>query len=167
MKKNNNQILNESLIGRAAEEWQEVLWDNLLAELPKVKSKKELKEILESLLAEGEKRMILRRLAAAVLIKQEKSYKEIGRILWVSPATISAIKKNLLSKNIYHQSHRSVYKNKKYRNNFVNVSKKSFSERVADFIAKLAEKAAREFSNTAPVTLTSYARSMRRTRNKN
>jgi len=51
--------------------------------------------ILNSLLSVDEKGMIAKRLAAVKLIRLGKSYKEIGKILWMSPSTVSAIKKSM------------------------------------------------------------------------
>ncbi|MFA5134079.1 MAG: hypothetical protein WC459_04740 [Patescibacteria group bacterium] len=52
-------------------------------------------KILNSLLSADEKGTMAKRLAAINLIKLGKSYKEIGKILWMSPSTVSAIKKNM------------------------------------------------------------------------
>ena len=39
--------------------------------------------------------LISKRLATVALIKGGKSYREIGKILWISPGTVSAIKKSI------------------------------------------------------------------------
>ncbi len=52
-------------------------------------------KILNSLLSEDEKGMVAKRLAAINLIRSGKSYREIGKILWMSPSTVSAIKKSM------------------------------------------------------------------------
>ena len=93
----------KSISGKSAEEWQELLWDKLVLELSKINSYQELKNAIESLLSRNEKQFMLRRLAANALIRQGKSYKEIGEILWISSATISAIKKNLLNKHAHYK----------------------------------------------------------------
>ncbi len=49
-------------------------------------------KILNSLLSEDEKGMVAKRLAAINLIRSGKSYREIGKILWMSPSTVSAKK---------------------------------------------------------------------------
>lgn len=53
-------------------------------------------KIFNSLLSVDEKEVIAKRLAAINLIREGKSYKEIGKILWMSPSTISAIKKSII-----------------------------------------------------------------------
>jgi uncharacterized protein YerC len=146
-------------MGKAVEKWQEVLWDNLLENLSKIQSKKELKAVLESFLAENEKKIILRRLAAIALIKQGKSYQEIGEILWISPATISAIKKNLSSKSPHHKSHKLIYQKKNHFSAPNNSPKESFSESVLNFISQLMVDAERELSRKG-LSLVSYSRSI-------
>ena len=58
-------------------------------------------KILNSLLSVDEKGMIAKRLAAVKLIRLGKSYKEIGKILWMSPSTVSAIKKSMSNTTSY------------------------------------------------------------------
>ncbi|MFH1346722.1 MAG: helix-turn-helix domain-containing protein [Spirochaetota bacterium] len=53
-------------------------------------------KIFDSLLSVDEKEVIAKRLAAINLIRAGKSYKEIGKILWMSPSTISALKKSII-----------------------------------------------------------------------
>lgn len=71
------------------------IWSKFLDDIEKVGSKKEIAELLDNLLSPNEKILISKRLAAVALIKSGKSYREIGRVLWVSPGTISAIKKSI------------------------------------------------------------------------
>ena len=63
--------------------------------IEKANSKKEIAELLDNLLSYNEKILISKRLAAVALIKDGKSYREIGKILWISPGTVSAIKKSI------------------------------------------------------------------------
>jgi uncharacterized protein YerC len=156
---NQNQKINKPLMGKSTEEWQEVLWSGVLDGLSRIKSKEELKEVVESLLTEDEKKMILRRLAAAALIRQGKPYREIGEILWISPATISAIKKGLISKTSHHKSHKLIYQKKDRPSTFNNPQKESFSERVASFITQLMDDVERELSRKG-LSLVSYSRSI-------
>lgn len=107
--KNNNKP-NKPLIGRSAEKWSDLLWDKFLDKLSKAKSKKELRLMLEKLLAEGEKKMVARRLAVIALLRSGKSYQEIGEILWISPNTVSTIKKNILGNIENYKSYRKFYK---------------------------------------------------------
>ena len=101
--------LSKKLIGRSAAKWSEKLWEQFLEKLVRVKSKNELKNILEKLLSSYEKNMMLRRLAVAALVRSGKSYREIGEILWLSHPTISTIKKNLFSNSSNYKSYRAFY----------------------------------------------------------
>jgi DNA-binding CsgD family transcriptional regulator len=159
MKKKNEKNNNEPLMGKLAEEWQEILWNNVLTGLLRTKSKRELKEIIESLLTEDEKNMILRRLAATALIRQGKSYKEIGEILWISSASISAIKKGLFSKTPHHKSHKLIYQHKNQLSVPYNPPKESFSQSVVNFITELIDNVERELSRNG-LSLVSYSRSI-------
>ncbi len=89
-------------------EWKEFVWLSFLEELQRVNSEKQFKELLESVLSAKEKNLIINRLIAAALIKENKTYREIGEILWLSPNTISAIKQSLLKKSIYSGYRRGV-----------------------------------------------------------
>lgn len=86
---------------KSKKEWGESAWLNFLKDIKKTKSEKELKELLNILISAKEKNFITRRLMAVYLIKQGKSYREIGNILWISPTTISAIKRSVLKKSNY------------------------------------------------------------------
>lgn len=86
---------------KSRKEWEEFVWLEFLQNLNKTKSIQQFKEILESVLSEKEKRLIIKRIIAAFLISQGRSYREMGDILWLSHNTISAIKKGLLKKSAY------------------------------------------------------------------
>ncbi|OIP75124.1 MAG: hypothetical protein AUK06_02400 [Parcubacteria group bacterium CG2_30_36_18] len=100
---------------KSRKEWERYLWEAFLKSVEKSKSEKQLTSFLNNLLSETEKKNIVRRLTVISLLKQRKTYKEIGEILWISPGTISAIKKSIgntaILKNYY--SKYSFYKNKK------------------------------------------------------
>jgi len=102
----------DELIGRAADQWMEIVWERILERTSGSHSKSEVKKFLESLLSEKERRFLLRRLAVVALLRSGKSYKDIGRILWVSPQTISTIKRNFLGKSKQYRSHRSIHPKK-------------------------------------------------------
>ncbi len=85
------------LSGKSAEEWQESLWDIFIDALLKIKSRQELKKAIAGLFSAQERSFMLRRLATTALLKEGKSYQEIGEILWISPSTISAIKRHLIN----------------------------------------------------------------------
>lgn len=92
-----------------AERWAENLWGGLISRILKAKSHGEIKRLLEKLLSEDEKMMILKRLAVAALVHSGKSYKEISEVLWLSPNTISTIKKNLLGDHRNYKSYLAFY----------------------------------------------------------
>jgi len=91
---------------KSRKEWEKYIWKEILEKLAGAKSKKEINAILNRLLSNYEKRMMIRRFIAMGLIRLGKTYREIGEILWASPTTISAIKKNLLLTNGYRSSRR-------------------------------------------------------------
>ncbi len=80
---------------QSRKEWENFVWQKLLENIRGIKSKKDLGEFLDSLMSEDERKMVIKRLLAISLLKQGKTYKEIGEILWLSPNTISAIKKSI------------------------------------------------------------------------
>ncbi|MEK7654595.1 MAG: Trp family transcriptional regulator [Patescibacteria group bacterium] len=96
----------DRLVGRLADEWSERLWESILGGVARSQSRKEIKFFLESILSDSERKLLLRRLAILALLRSGKSYKEIGRILWVSPQTVSTIKKNFLDKKGQYKSYR-------------------------------------------------------------
>ncbi len=102
----------QKLIGRTADDWAEKLWDRLLEKISQSKSKNEIKKVLENILSFNEKKILLRRLAILALVRSGKSYQEIEEALWVSPQTISVIKKGYASQSGQYQSDRSMRKNK-------------------------------------------------------
>lgn len=98
------------LRGREAGKWMNELWEELLSKLANIGTKSEIRKILESLISDYEKKVILKRLAIIASVRMGKSYQEISEILWLSPNTISAIKKNILRNNQEnYQSYRRFY----------------------------------------------------------
>lgn len=77
------------------EEWEEYIWGRFLKSINDVKNEKKLKRILESVISKKEKRLIIKRIIAISLIKNGKTYREIGETLYLSPVTVSALKKSL------------------------------------------------------------------------
>lgn len=71
-----------------------------LEELQRVNSEKQFKELLESVLSAKEKNLIINRLIAAALIKENKTYREIGEILWLSPIQSAPLNKVFLKINL-------------------------------------------------------------------
>ncbi len=86
---------------KSRREWEDFIWDKVVDGLVEAGSKSKVNETLNKLIGEYEKKLILRRLTAILLIKDGLSYSQIGEILWVSPSTISAIKKSLSGKSGY------------------------------------------------------------------
>ena len=93
-------------------DWEKSVWENFVFDLSK-KTAKEIKEKLNSTLSNKEKKNIVYRLSAIDLLKQSKSYTEIGQALWLAPQTISTIKKNFLNKDNDYRSYRSMPRKKK------------------------------------------------------
>lgn len=89
---------------KSRKEWEDFIWLNFLENAEKAKSNKKLKIFLDSLLSANEKKLIIKRLAVLAMIKSGKSYKEVGEILWVSPSTISALKKSILNQFGYRSN---------------------------------------------------------------
>lgn len=85
------------------------LWDQLASKLAKTTSEKETKRILNHLISDYEKNVILKRLAVLTLVKSGLSYKKISETLWLSPNTISTIKKNTLGNGSGYRSYRLFY----------------------------------------------------------
>jgi len=83
-------------------EWQDFLWGRFLDQFSGVKSKGAVNAIFTNY----EKRLIARRLAALALIKKGVGAREIGRQLWLSRNTISALRKNLLGSPKSYRSQR-------------------------------------------------------------
>jgi len=86
-------------------QWEDYAWLRFVKNAEKAASEKQLAEFLDYLVSESEKRIIVKRITTLSLIKAGKSYKEIGRILWISPKTISALKKSV----IWHNGYKSSY----------------------------------------------------------
>ncbi len=98
-------------------EWEEFVWQKLIEEIAKIQSKEKVRVFLESLISEAEKNFIIKRLIAMSLIKKGKKYREIGEILWISPNTISAIKKSIKSNALYTSRYKRTKKPKENRKN--------------------------------------------------
>ncbi len=116
-------------MGKVAEQWQKQLWEKLMNKITSVKSPKETKKILGNLISDYEKKVVLRRLAVTALVKSGKTYQEIGEILWMSPQTISTMKKNLFGNSNNYKSYKHFYGGPiKYSGLGTTKSKKSFLE---------------------------------------
>ncbi|MDP3052826.1 MAG: Trp family transcriptional regulator [bacterium] len=97
---------------KSRKEWEDFLWSKFLENAERARSEKQLKNFLDNLLSANEKKLIIKRLTALAMIKAGKSYKEIEEILWISPSTISALKKSIEKQSGY-QSNRYYAKKSK------------------------------------------------------
>ena len=91
-------------------EWHEFLWAKFLKQFPDTKSRKSI----NGLLSDYEKRLITKRLAALALIQEGASTTEISSLLWLSRATISALKKSILNMRGVYKSQRSNKMNRQH-----------------------------------------------------
>ncbi len=96
-------------LGLSAEKWTDELWSQLIKKLASTNSDTEIRKILESLMSEYERKMILKRLAVTSMIRSGNSYKQISEALWLAPNTISTIKKNILGGAGNYRSYRKFY----------------------------------------------------------
>ena len=84
-------------------EWETAYWRKI----------SESKELLQLLITTYERRNIVRRAAALEGLAAGKSYRQISRELWLSPQTVSAIKKAVSEKNYRSYLERSKKERKK------------------------------------------------------
>lgn len=101
---------------RSREEWEQHIWKKIEEKLSGADSTGEVGDILNLLLTAHEKRQIIKRVSAISLLGQGKSYGEIGELLWLSPQTISAIRKSMRSGAGYvsgYGKHKKLERNKK------------------------------------------------------
>ena len=82
----------------ARKEWEAVVWQELCEWFTR-QDVKTLKSTLELITSLHERQLMVKRAAAIAHIRNGKSYKEIGRELWIAPQTISSIKKGLAGQN--------------------------------------------------------------------
>src|SRR3989344_7287379 len=69
-------------------------WRDLTARMQKNIGQSKIEKTLTALLSPSEKLELTRRLVIISFLEEGKSYKQISRILGVSPQTISAVKKS-------------------------------------------------------------------------
>ncbi|MBI4992087.1 MAG: hypothetical protein HZB99_02610 [Candidatus Harrisonbacteria bacterium] len=96
---------------RTAKDIENLIWQKLIEEFFKAKSSKEIERLFNLFTTDQERETMARRMATISLIRKDVSYKEISRKLWVSPLTISAIKKSILGNGKYKSYHRSKKEN--------------------------------------------------------
>jgi len=121
---------------KSKKDWEGYLWETVLENIARLNTERELKSFLNSLLSEAEKKNISRRLIVFSLLKQGKTYREIGEILWISPGTISAIKKSLINKENY-RSKRGIYKEGVIKAENLKKMKEIPPETIFDYLARI------------------------------
>ena len=97
------------------QEWEIACWRKIL----------ESKELLSLLVTSHERRNLVRRAAAIDRLISGKSYRKIGNELWLSPQTISAIKKAINERAYRSYLERSQKERKKRKYSSDPVSAKS------------------------------------------
>jgi len=86
---------------KSRKEWEEFVWKNFVARIRETKTNEQLEKFLGNVISAREKRFIINRIATISFLKEGKNYREIGELLWVSPVTISAIKRSLFNHQEY------------------------------------------------------------------
>ena len=79
---------------KSRRKWEGVVWKKIVGGLADMESERGIEQILDRLMTFYEKQQIIKRASAISLLRQGKTYREIGELLWLSPQTISAIKKS-------------------------------------------------------------------------
>ncbi len=118
---------------KSRKEWEIYVWKKIVEGFAKADSSQELGQSLNMLLTAHEKKQMIKRAVVISLLKQKKSYREIGKILWLSPNTISATRKGLRSPKEYISRY---MRNKKFEKKQKPLSKKEldqllFSEKIS------------------------------------
>jgi len=86
---------------KSRKEWEEYVWKKIVADLAEIDSSQRIDQFLNMLLTAHEKKQVINRASAISLLKQGKSYSQVGEILWLSPNTISAIRKSMRGQKEY------------------------------------------------------------------
>lgn len=104
---------------KSRKEWEQFLWEELVNKLHKSETEKQLSQKLQKLFSRYERSLALKRLTALILINEGLSYTKIGELLWMSPSTISGIKKNYFNKSkSYHGRTKSAKNPSRYTTDF-------------------------------------------------
>ena len=110
---------------KSRKEWEAYIWKQIIEGLVKIKSTEGMEQSLSLTLTDYEKKQMIKRAVAIALLRQGKTYRDIGKILWLSPSTISALKKSLRS----HQEYTSHYmRNKKQEKPFRRITKAEWEQ---------------------------------------
>ena len=94
-------------------DWEEAAWRTFVRRISKTKDYRELSRMLETSISRPERIKIVRRVMALARLGEGKSYRAIGRELWLAPQTISAIKKSF-AEGQYKSKRTRGWKKKKY-----------------------------------------------------
>lgn len=90
-------------------EWESECWKNVVKDIA----------LLQSFITSYERHNIIMRVAVFQMISSGKSYKEIGKELWISPQTISGIVKSI--KGNKYESYREQNKGKQVKNRVLSI----------------------------------------------
>ncbi|MEK7640472.1 MAG: Trp family transcriptional regulator [Patescibacteria group bacterium] len=96
-------------------EWEEFLWGGIVEKLLRSNSAAEIKKMLGLMISPKEREFILKRITVPLLLADGLTYSQISELLWLSPTTISTIKKNLRDpKGLYLSSRKFLHQKRKY-----------------------------------------------------
>ena len=93
---------------KSRKEWFDCAWSKLLEDI----KNHDLSAALDALLSLYEKKIIINRFAAVSLIKEGKTYRQIGEELWLSPTTIRSLKRTLGNNPVKEYQSYRLLKNK-------------------------------------------------------
>lgn len=110
---------------KSRREWEEFIWQRLTEFLVNESTPKTIDKYLRTLLTKNERLQMIKRAVAISMLKQGKSYREIGELLWLSPTTISALRKSMRQEDGYISSYS---RSKKKEPNHKPLSKKEWTE---------------------------------------
>ena len=102
---NNNITILSSSEYETREAWKKAVWMRVAECLASAESSEDIDEFLSMVMTKNERDQIVNRFAAIALLRDGKSYREIGELLWLSPQTISAIKKSFKVRGRYTSRH--------------------------------------------------------------
>ncbi|MBI4034022.1 MAG: helix-turn-helix domain-containing protein [Candidatus Brennerbacteria bacterium] len=94
-------------------EWEEHVWKVITTGLTDATSSQGIEKSLAMLVTAYDRKKMIKRAAAVSLLKQGKSYREIGDLLWLSHPTISSIKKSMRTEGGYVSYYERARTNKK------------------------------------------------------
>jgi len=117
-------------------EWNRYLWSLLVEKLRTLKSKKDINIFFKNLLSSHERDIMLKRMTATLLLKEKMSYRAISELLWISPATLSAINKS--SKNRMGYNSRRDIKKAKLKNNAKQYTKQKNEDPISAYFEWLS-----------------------------